>query len=445
VKKRYAGIPQQAVIIFINMCDVCQVRRSFHKQPAGKPIVSLGFLTRLQVDLMDMRSTVYDGFCFIMHCKDHFTKFSWLFPLKSKEASGVAFHLKNIFYTFGPPRILQSDNGKEFVANVILNLKNDWPELLIINGRARHPQSQGLVERANAVVQQMLGKWLDVNKTSDWPSGLGPVMLSINNCTSQSTKKTPYEMVFGQPCRIDHEFWLELHKESSTNDSIVNEEDLPGSFLQKLNTVTTSVSTNINDQSQISDETSTCISSIDSHMILPVKELTETSHKRIRDEAEKNYIHTVERQLKIYERALKKQKSFEINDIIGLKIADVDRSNTAPSILPCKIIEIIKKDDPFNVFYKLATQDGIISELFSSSEFMDLTQTVSSDLRKTDITQLANITFIQACQIFTKFKTNRPCKCIGSCESNRCPCKKRLIKCCTKCHRGKAISCKNNI
>ncbi|CAF4042570.1 unnamed protein product, partial [Rotaria sp. Silwood1] len=41
VKKRYAGIPQQAVIIFINMCDVCQVRRSFHKQPAGKPIVSL--------------------------------------------------------------------------------------------------------------------------------------------------------------------------------------------------------------------------------------------------------------------------------------------------------------------------------------------------------------------------------------------------------------------
>ncbi|CAF4877736.1 unnamed protein product, partial [Rotaria sp. Silwood1] len=295
-------------------------------------------------------------------------------------------------------------------ANVILNLKNDWPDLLIINGRARHPQSQGLVERANAVVQQMLGKWLDVNKTSDWPSGLGPVMLSINNCTSQSTKKTPYEMVFGQPCRIDHEFWLELHKELSTSDSTVNEEDLLDSFLQKLNTVTTSVSINMNDQSQISDETSTCISSIDSHMILPVKELTETSHKRIRDEAEKNYIHTAERQLKIYERALKKQKSFEINDIIGLKIADVDRSNTAPSILPCKIIKIIKKDDPINVFYKLATQDGIISELFSSSEFMDLTQTVSSDLRKTDITQLANITFIQACQIFTKFKTNRPCK-----------------------------------
>ncbi len=64
-------------------------------------------------------------------------------------------------------------NSSFFRANVILNLKNDWSDLLIINGRARHPQSQGLVERSNAVVQQMLGKWLDINKTSDWPSGLG--------------------------------------------------------------------------------------------------------------------------------------------------------------------------------------------------------------------------------------------------------------------------------
>jgi hypothetical protein len=47
-----------------------------------------------------------------------------------------------------------------------------WPDLTIINGRPRHPESQGLVERSNAVVQKMLGKWLETNKTSDWPSAL---------------------------------------------------------------------------------------------------------------------------------------------------------------------------------------------------------------------------------------------------------------------------------
>jgi hypothetical protein len=97
------------------MCDVCQTRRSFPKATSGKPIISIGFLTRLQVDLIDMRSLQYNNFNFIMHVKDHFTKFSWLFPLPSKEAYHVANHLRNIFYTFGPPKILQSDNGKEFV------------------------------------------------------------------------------------------------------------------------------------------------------------------------------------------------------------------------------------------------------------------------------------------------------------------------------------------
>ena len=115
MKQRYAGIPQQAVCIFIKMCDACQVRRSVSKPISGKPIVSIGFMTRMQVDLIDMRSVAYDGFNFIMHAKDHFTKFSWLCALPSKEAKNVASQLRTIFYTFGPPKILQSDNGKEFV------------------------------------------------------------------------------------------------------------------------------------------------------------------------------------------------------------------------------------------------------------------------------------------------------------------------------------------
>ncbi|CAF4652852.1 unnamed protein product [Rotaria sp. Silwood2] len=110
----------------------------------------------------------------------------------------------------------------------------DWPDLIIINGRPRHPQSQGLVERANAFVQKMLGKWLETNESRDWPTGLGPVMLAINNCRSQSTKKTPYEMVFGQRARSDHDFWLQIHQQTD-NKSIINEEELPTSIIGDLN------------------------------------------------------------------------------------------------------------------------------------------------------------------------------------------------------------------
>ncbi|CAF4781538.1 unnamed protein product [Rotaria socialis] len=107
------------------MRDACQIRRSLPKTPCGKPIISIEFLTRLQVDLIDMRSVQYNGFNFIMHVKDHFTKLSWLFSLSSKEARHVAFNLKNIFYTFGPPKILKSDNGKEFVIAITNETVNE--------------------------------------------------------------------------------------------------------------------------------------------------------------------------------------------------------------------------------------------------------------------------------------------------------------------------------
>ncbi|CAM4828642.1 unnamed protein product, partial [Rotaria magnacalcarata] len=324
-------------------------------------------------------------------------------------------------------------------ANIILNLKLDWPDLIIINGRPRHPQSQGLVERGNAFVQKILGKWLETNNSLDWPSGLGPVMLAINNCIPQSTKKTPYELVFGQRVRNDHDFWIQIY-EQSNNKSIINEEDLPSSINSYLNSDNDEVIYN-NDASQASFT--------DIPVPLSLINVTESddnhgSHKRVRDEAEKNYIRTAERQMKNYQRALKKQKGFQVNDIVGLKIADVDRSNTAPSILPCKIFKIIIKKDSLTTLYKMATVNGIITDAFSSSDFIDLSETLSADLRELDCNSLSDISFIQACQIFTQYKSIHACKCTGSCDTNRCPCKKKSVKCCSKCHRGKCLLCKNN-
>ena len=85
------------------------------------------------------------------------SKFSWPYPLVSKRASEVAEKLVDIFSLFGPPKILQSDNGKEFVATLIKELANVWKGLIIINGRPRHPQFQRCVEKGNGDLQIELG------------------------------------------------------------------------------------------------------------------------------------------------------------------------------------------------------------------------------------------------------------------------------------------------
>ena len=68
----------------------------------------------------------------------------------------------DICLLFGAPNILQSDNGAEFTASIISQLKDLWPECKIVHGKPRHPQSQGSVERANADIKDMTVTWMHI-------------------------------------------------------------------------------------------------------------------------------------------------------------------------------------------------------------------------------------------------------------------------------------------
>ena len=151
VNKRYANITRDALELFKSYCQECQKKR---KRPRTqgvvvRPILTKEYASRAQIDLIDMQSMTRNSFKWILVYQDHLTKFVILRPLTSKRAAEVAHHLLDIFLLVGAPAILQSDNGSEFTAEVISELKLMWPRLVIVHGKPRHPQSQGSVERAN--------------------------------------------------------------------------------------------------------------------------------------------------------------------------------------------------------------------------------------------------------------------------------------------------------
>ena len=114
---KYANITQEAITLYISLCEECETRKA-RKPGKGlvhKPIRSNEFLSRVQVDLMDMQSEPDGEFKWILNCQDHFTKFCHLRPLKQKTGKEVAEVLVEIFLTNnGAPQILQMDNGLEF-------------------------------------------------------------------------------------------------------------------------------------------------------------------------------------------------------------------------------------------------------------------------------------------------------------------------------------------
>lgn len=113
--------------------------------------------SRTQVDLIDMQSQADGEYRFIMVYQDHVTKFVQIRALKTKRAEEVTKHnIIYIFCIFGAPMILQSDNGREFVNQIINDLKCMWDNLKIVHSKPRNSQSQGSVERVNQNIQNIL-------------------------------------------------------------------------------------------------------------------------------------------------------------------------------------------------------------------------------------------------------------------------------------------------
>ena len=66
---------------------------------------------------------------------------------KANVLQKLAVQLMDIFLLLGVPAILQGDNGTEFTAHVISEIKNFRPVWVTIHGKPRHLQSQGSVEQ----------------------------------------------------------------------------------------------------------------------------------------------------------------------------------------------------------------------------------------------------------------------------------------------------------
>ena len=115
------------------------------------------------MDLIDLQSSadvVIPGQLehkWLFHYQDHFFKLSILSPMQSKSPQEVAMVLvRDVIAIIGAPTVLQSDNGAEFNHPLIVEKVAELCGMKMIRGRPRHPQSQGSVERANAVVKQLI-------------------------------------------------------------------------------------------------------------------------------------------------------------------------------------------------------------------------------------------------------------------------------------------------
>jgi transposase InsO family protein len=178
-------------------CDPCNrftvVKSGFNP---SQFITANGPFDQVQIDTSVHLPKSPDGFTALLVVIDVFTGFVLLRALKDTSAESVAAQLWDIFSTFGLPKILQSDNGSEFVNDTLRALV----KLTGIDHRLispYNPRADGKVERSIGTCMSIIKKLLH-GSTQHWPLFVSFAQLSFNHKISFLTGSSPFSLMFGR-------------------------------------------------------------------------------------------------------------------------------------------------------------------------------------------------------------------------------------------------------
>jgi len=152
------------------------------------------------------------SYAHILVVVDAFTKFTWLYPMKSTSAEEVN-RLTKQAVIFGNPRQIMSDRGTAFTSNLFQKYCiEDIEHILIATGV---PRENGQVERINRIVILVLTK-LYAPHPETWYKFVNCVQQYINSSMSRSTGLSPFELLIGKNMRLKDNLELKQIIENET-------------------------------------------------------------------------------------------------------------------------------------------------------------------------------------------------------------------------------------
>ncbi|KAI5152176.1 hypothetical protein ENBRE01_2627 [Enteropsectra breve] len=187
------GISRKEIRNYVAGCRVCQASTPYTTLPPVNPIVETAKLERFIADAIDMQaySEYNDGIKWIINVVDSYSKFAWSFRTADKRSDTLARLFKSLFYNEGAPKILHCDNGLEFKNSNIDQVCMEF-NICRVYGRARHPQSQGQVERFNQTLKRRLAK--ATASTPRWIDMHDRVVYEYNTSIHSASNETPFKL-----------------------------------------------------------------------------------------------------------------------------------------------------------------------------------------------------------------------------------------------------------
>ena len=188
---------------YIRTCPRCQTMKS--KQNRNIPIHTMPIPSfPFEIIAVDFKGPINttDNNKYILVFIDYFTRWAITIPTKDATSETIAnAFIEHVITKYGAPKKLLSDRGTNFLSELMKEVYK-WFSVKKLNTTAYHPEANGLVERFNQTIMNILNTLCDY-ETEHWSDYLAPATWAYNTSMQEALKESPYVVLYGrQPLLI---------------------------------------------------------------------------------------------------------------------------------------------------------------------------------------------------------------------------------------------------
>ncbi|XP_070212593.1 uncharacterized protein [Littorina saxatilis] len=207
---------------YVASCDACQrttAKGKVKPVPLERmPLIDVPF-KQVAVDIIGPIHPPSDrGHRFILVTVDYATRYPEATPLKKIDTPHVAEALWENWTRVGIPEKVLSDNGTQFKSEMMQEVYN----LMSVHGMYTtpyHAQCNGLVERFNGTLKQML-KRLCQEQPKEWDRFIPACLFAYREVPQESLKFSPFELLYGRTVRGPMQVLRKLWTKEETDQEV---------------------------------------------------------------------------------------------------------------------------------------------------------------------------------------------------------------------------------
>jgi transposase InsO family protein len=136
------------------------------------------------------------GYTHLLVVVDKFSKWIEARPITNLRVEQALSFFTDIIHRFGVPNSIITDNGSQFTGRKFLEFC-DKHHICVDWVAVTHPQTNGLVERANGMILQGLKPRIFDKSGRKWLQELPSIVWSLRTTPSRATGFTPFFLVYG--------------------------------------------------------------------------------------------------------------------------------------------------------------------------------------------------------------------------------------------------------